>query len=45
VMCFLNLIRCLFLVNTAIVDAVESKQYMDMIDSLVKQTEETFILT
>jgi hypothetical protein len=45
VICFSNLMRCLFLVNNAIVEAVECKQYTDMIDSLIKQTEETFTLT
>jgi hypothetical protein len=45
VICFSNLLKCLFLLNDAIVEAVECKQYRDMIDSLVEQTEETLKLT
>jgi hypothetical protein len=45
VICFSNLMRCLFSVNDTIVEAVECKQYTDMIDSLVQKTEETLKLT
>jgi hypothetical protein len=37
---FSNLIRCLLLVNDAIVEAHESQQFREMIDSVVRQTEE-----
>jgi len=37
---FSNLIRCLFSLNNSLIEAVQHKQYMDMIDSLIKQTEE-----
>ncbi len=42
---FLKFLRCLFLVNNAIIEAIECRQYRDMIDTLIKQTEETFSLT
>jgi hypothetical protein len=45
VICISNLIKCIFFVNDAVVKAVKIKLYRDMIDSLVKQTEETFTLT
>jgi len=45
VICFLKFLRCLFLVNNAIIEAIECRQYRDMIDTLIKQTEETFSLT
>jgi hypothetical protein len=45
VLCFSNLIRYLFLLNDAIVQAVEGEHYNNMIDSFVKKTEETLILS
>jgi len=45
VICFSNLIRCLFYLNDAVVESVDHKQYIDMMDSTVKQTEETLTLT
>jgi len=45
VICISNLIKCIFFVNDAVVKAVKIKLYTDMIDSLVKQTEETFTLS
>ncbi len=44
VICFSNLIKCLFSLNNAIVGVSECKQYTDMIDSIVKKTEEIFTL-
>jgi hypothetical protein len=41
---FSNLIRCLLLVNDAIVEANESQQFRDMIDSVVEQTEKKLCL-
>jgi hypothetical protein len=41
---FSNLIRCIFLVHNAVIAMEDCKQYTDMIDSLVKQTEETLTL-
>jgi hypothetical protein len=38
VMRFSNLIRCLFLLNDAMVEAHESEQFTQMIDSVIKQT-------
>jgi hypothetical protein len=45
VICFSNLIRCLFSFNNFLVEAVENKQYTDIIDSLIQRTEETLTLT
>jgi hypothetical protein len=41
VICFSKLVRCLFLVHNAILEMDDCKQYTDMINSLVKRTEET----
>jgi hypothetical protein len=40
---FSNLIRCLFLVNKTIVEAYEAQQFIDIIDSVIKQTEQKLI--
>jgi hypothetical protein len=40
-----KLVRCLFLVHNAILEMDDCKPYTDMIDSLVKRTEETLTLT
>jgi len=45
VICFSNLIKCLFSLNDILVKAVEHKEYTDLIDSLIRRTEETFTLT
>ncbi|CAF1327115.1 unnamed protein product [Rotaria magnacalcarata] len=37
-------IRCLFFLNDAIIDAIEIKQYKDMIDSVIQQTKKTITL-
>ena len=44
VICFSHLIRCLLLIDDALIEAVKSKQYTDMIDSIIKKTEKTFLL-
>jgi len=44
VMRFSNLIRCLFYVNDAIVEAHESREFTEMIDSVIKQTEQILFL-
>ena len=36
---FCNVIRCLFLVNNAIVEAQDSQPFTDMIETVIKQTE------
>ncbi len=41
---FSNLIRCLLSINDAIVEAHESKQFREMIDSVVRQTEQKLCL-
>jgi hypothetical protein len=43
--CFSNLIRCLFSLNDALVEAIQSKQYIDTINSIVKRIEETLTLS
>ena len=40
VLCFSNLIRCLFLVNESVVEAHEVRQYTDMMDAVVETTEQ-----
>ncbi len=45
VICFSNLIKCIFSVHTAVVKAVKVKLYRDMINVVLKETEETFTLT
>ncbi len=45
VLSFSNLIRCLFTFHNAVVAAVKLQQYLDMINSFVKQTEETLSLS
>jgi hypothetical protein len=44
VMCFSNLIRCLFTLNNAIVAAAEIQQYKDLISSLATKTREVLSL-
>jgi hypothetical protein len=39
ILCFLNFLRCLFLLNDSIVQAHQQKQYTDIIDSIVQSTE------
>ena len=39
---FSNLIKCIFSLNKAFAESIERKQYMDIVDSLIKQTEATF---
>jgi hypothetical protein len=39
VLCFLNFLRCLFLLNDSIVQAHQQKQFTDIIDSVVESTE------
>lgn len=41
---FSNLIRCLFLVNAAIVQAHDSKQYAKIIDTIIEDTEQILSL-
>ncbi|CAF4344552.1 unnamed protein product [Rotaria sordida] len=41
VICFSNLIRCLFAINEALVEAHDFQWYTDTIDSLVQQTQQT----
>jgi len=41
---FSNLLRCLFFLNNAIVEAHESKQFAEMIDTVIEQTEQTLRL-
>ncbi len=45
VICLCKFIRCLFSLSESVVDAIECKQYTDMIDSIVKRTKETLTLT
>lgn len=40
VLCFSNLIRCLFLVNDSVVEAHEGQQYTDLMDTVVETTEQ-----
>ncbi len=44
VMRFSNLIRCLFFVNKAIIEANESRHFTEMIDSVIEQTKRTLCL-
>ncbi len=44
VICFSNIIRCIFLINAGLIEMTEDKQYSDMIDTLIKETEETLTL-
>jgi hypothetical protein len=44
VMRFSNLIRCLFYVNDAIVEGHESREFTEMIDTVIKQTEQILCL-
>ncbi|CAM4947978.1 unnamed protein product [Rotaria socialis] len=44
VMYISTFIRCLFFLNDAIIDAIEIKQYKDMIDSVIQQAKETIKL-
>lgn len=39
VLCFSNLTRCIFLINNSLIEMHRVKQYQDIIDSIVKQTE------
>jgi hypothetical protein len=39
VLCFLNFLRCLFLLNDSIVQAHQQKRFTDIIDSVVQSTE------
>ncbi|CAF3442415.1 unnamed protein product [Rotaria sp. Silwood1] len=41
---FLNLLRCLFSANKAIVEAYEAQKFTDIIDSIIEQTEHTLSL-
>jgi hypothetical protein len=41
---FSNLIRCIFLLNNALVDAVAHEQYNDLLDGVSRRTEETLSL-
>ncbi|CAF4042917.1 unnamed protein product [Rotaria sp. Silwood1] len=41
---FSNLTRCLFAVTGAIAEAHESQKFTEMIDSIIEQTEQTFLL-
>jgi hypothetical protein len=41
VICFSNLIRCIFTVNNATIEAIKCKQYTDIVDVIIKQTEQT----
>ncbi|UJR08996.1 hypothetical protein I4U23_013246 [Adineta vaga] len=45
VRCFSNFIRCYLLLNKAVVAAVDLQHYKDLIDSLVKQTEQSLVFT
>ncbi len=44
VLCFSNLIRCLFLLNDSVVEAHEEQQFTDIIDSVVESTEQKLTL-
>ena len=44
VLCFLNFIRCLFLVNGSVVEAHEARQFTEIIDSVVESTEQKLTL-
>lgn len=44
VVSFSNLIRCIFSANKSIIRATERKNYTDMLDVVIKQTEETLSL-
>jgi hypothetical protein len=44
VLCFSNLIRCLFTVNEAIVIASEIKWFTGMINDLIQETQQTLII-
>lgn len=41
---FANIIRCLFLVNHAIVEARKSQEFTDIIETVIKQTEQILIV-
>jgi hypothetical protein len=41
VLCFSNLIRCIFLINNGIIEVHELQHYQDMMNSIIKQTEMT----
>ncbi|CAF3150428.1 unnamed protein product, partial [Rotaria sp. Silwood2] len=41
---FSNLLRCLFAVIAAVVEAHESEKFTEMIDSVIEQTEQTLCL-
>ncbi|CAF4624053.1 unnamed protein product, partial [Rotaria sp. Silwood2] len=41
---FSNLLRCLFTVTAAVVEAHESEKFTEMIDSVIEQTEQTLCL-
>ena len=45
VICFSNFIRCIFLINSSIVELYDVQHYQNMMDSIVKQTEKTLTLT
>jgi hypothetical protein len=44
VICLCNFIRCLFSLNESVIDAVEGKQYTDMINLIIKRTKEALTL-
>jgi hypothetical protein len=44
ILCFSNLIRCLFLLNDSIVQAHEAQEFTDIIDSVIQSTQQKLTL-